>query len=293
MNIYLQEKDILTRAGCPQIKITFLIENKSLNSSLLAEHGLSLWVEIGKEKILFDTGSSNKFIQNAKQLGVDLSETKWIILSHGHYDHTGGLAEALKLAPKAKIVLHPNSIVPRYSIEKNSPRKISMPIESKKALLQIKEEQIIWNSGPFRLFQGVGVSGFIPREHLEQDKQNFFEDPKGQRKDIIPDDQTMWINCEDKLILITGCCHAGVLNTLDYLIKITDSPNKPIILIGGLHLYKTPLQNIQKLIQDLKKYNIQTIIPCHCTGDTASQEFSKYFSNTIKAHAGFIWKVEN
>ena len=91
------------------IRITTLVENTASGVSLLAEHGLSFWIEYANKRILFDTGQSNILVKNAKALGIDLAETDAIVLSHGHYDHTGGLAAVLNIAEKAKIYLHPGA----------------------------------------------------------------------------------------------------------------------------------------------------------------------------------------
>ena len=97
------------------IRITVLVDDEA-GEGLLPEHGLSLWIETGGKHILFDTGQGNALVENARRLGVPLEETDIVVLSHGHYDHSGGLANVLTIAPRAKILLHPGATIARYSL---------------------------------------------------------------------------------------------------------------------------------------------------------------------------------
>jgi 7,8-dihydropterin-6-yl-methyl-4-(beta-D-ribofuranosyl)aminobenzene 5'-phosphate synthase len=117
------------------LRITVLMEHRSLREGLATEHGLALWIEADGMRILFDTGQSGAFTGNAKALGIDLSQADFIVLSHGHYDHTGGLESALEVAPQARTCFHPEAGIPRYSRHPGLPvRPIGMPVPAWNAL---------------------------------------------------------------------------------------------------------------------------------------------------------------
>ena len=117
-------------------KITILMDNTAAVPSLTAEHGLSMWIEIGDRHILWDTGQSDAVFENARQLGIDLSKADTIALSHGHYDHTGGLAKALAIMPKATLYLHTQAMDAKYSLKNGTSRPVGMSRQSQLAVLE-------------------------------------------------------------------------------------------------------------------------------------------------------------
>jgi len=140
------------------IRITTLVENTASGAGLLAEHGLSFWIEYGDKRILFDTGQSDILTKNAKVLGIDLAETDAIVLSHGHYDHTGGLSDVLEIAAKAKIYLHPGATEPKFSKNISGAKSIGMPDSAKGA---IQGQHMIWTETPATIFPGISVTGQV------------------------------------------------------------------------------------------------------------------------------------
>jgi len=134
------------------IGITTLVENTASAPELLAEHGLSFWIEYEDKRILFDTGQSDILIQNAKALGVNLAEADAIILSHGHYDHVGGLAAVLDIAAKAKVYLHPAAIEPKFIRKPSGAQSIGMPDPAKKAL---RGRDVVWTETPVEKFRSA------------------------------------------------------------------------------------------------------------------------------------------
>lgn len=262
-------------------QITIFIDNQA-SLPLQKEHGFSLLLTIKDKNILFDTGASDKFIQNAKLLNIDLTKISTLIISHGHYDHTGGLASLLKLCPNLSIFLHPNSLIPRYSFDPKTEKFKNIGISSKNKKILINEEtKLIWNNSPHLILRGVGITGFIPRDFPVLTYDNFYEDLKKTRIDIIPDEQALWVNTKDKIIIITGCCHAGIANTINYILKLTKANKKEIILIGGFHLSHYTPADIQKLYLKLKEFNFKKIVACHCTGRNSFLELKKYFGDKI------------
>ena len=256
------------------IRITVLVDNKTSRADLIAEHGLSLWIEYKEKRILFDTGQSDAVIKNAKQLGVDLARTDAIVISHGHYDHTGGLSAVLDIAVKAKIYLHPAAIETKFIRKASGVKLIGMSDSAKKA---IQGRHVIWTVTPAQLFYGMTVSGQVPRiSNFEDVGGAFFVDENCQSPDEILDDQTLFIESTKGLVVVFGCAHSGVVNTLDYVTKLTKQSNIYAI-IGGMHLINANLTRIENTIEAFKKYDIQKIVPLHCTGQEATEKMKKAF----------------
>jgi len=258
------------------IRIITLVENTASGAGLLAEHGLSFWIEYGDKRILFDTGQSDILIKNAKVLGIDLAETDAIVLSHGHYDHTGGLASVLNIAEKAKIYLHPAATEPKFSKKFSGAKLIGMSDSAKKA---IQGRDVIWTATPAQLFPGIAVTGQVPRMNDFEDVGGaFFLDENCRKSDKLLDDQTLFIESAKGLIVVFGCAHSGVVNTLDYISKSTGQ-NKIYAVIGGMHLINASQIRIANTIEAFKKYEIQKIVPLHCTGQGAVENFKNAFGD--------------
>ena len=190
----------------PNICITTLVENTTSGPGLLAEHGLSLWIEYGNRHILFDTGQSDILVQNAKALNIDLARADAIVLSHGHYDHTGGLSTVLDIAPKARIYLHPAAIEPKFSRSSHGACSIGMPDSARQA---IRNREIIWTELPTQVFDGMGITGQVPRVNNFEDAGGpFFLDEDCREPDLLLDDQALFIESSKGLIVVFGCAHA-------------------------------------------------------------------------------------
>ena len=248
------------------IRITILIENTAYKAGLKTEHGLSFWIEYGNNKILFDTGRSESILYNAKTLDIDLAQTDAIILSHGHYDHTGGLPSVINIASKAKIYLHPAATEPKYSQKTSGTKYIGTSDSAKKA---IEDCPIIWTETPATIFPAMSVTGQVPRMNDYEDVGgHFFIDENCQRPDELLDDQTLLMKLAKGLIVVFGCAHSGVVNTLDYISKLTGEKNIYAV-IGGMHLLNASRARITNTIEVFQKYEIQKVIPLHCTGHKA------------------------
>jgi 7,8-dihydropterin-6-yl-methyl-4-(beta-D-ribofuranosyl)aminobenzene 5'-phosphate synthase len=255
------------------ITITTLVNNTA-KEGFQSEHGLSFWIEYGDKQVLFDTGQSDIFVQNAKTLGINLAEADAIILSHGHYDHTGGLDAVLNIAAKAKIYLHPAAIEPKFSQKTSGAESIGMPDSAREA---IRNHEVIWTETLTQIFPGVKVTGQIPRNtNFEDVGGNFFVDVNCKKPDTMPDDQAMFFDSPKGLIIILGCAHAGVVNTLHYVAKLSGGKHIYAV-IGGMHLLNAPEERIEHTMDVFRQYDVQKIGLAHCTGGKAVEKFKSVF----------------
>ncbi|WP_181388439.1 MBL fold metallo-hydrolase [Vibrio albus] len=279
------------------LKFRILIDNTS-NAGLLTEHGFALWVECDDKIILFDTGqntdNSGILFKNAEALGCDLAKVDMLVLSHGHYDHTGSISEFLAINPTVSVVCHPQALLAqRYSIYPDkAPRQIAMPEKHRLAIQSLPDEQVRLLSEAEHLFPGVGFSGAIPRKHQQEDTGGpFFLDEAKITPDLIHDDISMWFETEQGLVILTGCCHSGLINTVQHIQSVTRE-QKIAGIIGGLHLNRASEQRLQVTCDALTDWQPEFIIPCHCTGEVAIDFLKAYLAEKIiDGGSGLIKKV--
>ena len=186
------------------VTVTVLAENTAQGIGLLGEHGLGLWIESLDTCVLFDTGQGLALPGNAEKLGVDLDCADAVVLSHGHYDHSGGLSHALSQAPNARIFLHPSALATRFSCREGQVREIGMPAHVRDAV-NARQTSVTWIKEPTEIAPGMLVTGPIPRRNGFEDTGGpFFFDRDGTRPDPIEDDQAMWIETPAGVVVLLG-----------------------------------------------------------------------------------------
>ncbi len=262
------------------MKITLLVENHAKNESLKAEHGLSYFIEYGEERILFDTGQSDLLVHNAKQLGIDLTTTTKVVLSHGHYDHTDGLASLGELlSPNVTVYVHPKFDIERYSIKDPAhPKYIGISKDARNVITRLN---LVSVTETMQLVGALWLSGEIPRHTNYEDTGGpFFLDSKGMIPDPIIDDMALWFTSDSGLVVLLGCAHAGIINTLDYAITKTGVHTIHAI-IGGFHLVNANSERIDKTIIALNKAQATILSACHCTGENACNRMQAEFPTSF------------
>ncbi|MGC9062448.1 MBL fold metallo-hydrolase [Calditerrivibrio sp.] len=255
------------------MKVTFLVDNYVDRAGLLAEHGFSALIEVDGKNILFDAGQTGAIMSNIKFLGIYPKSIDFIVLSHGHYDHTGGLLY-LNLSEHIKI----------YSHKAIDSRHLRVRLDGDYDYIGIDEtffsknqHLFSFNESVSEIDKGIFLSGGINRfEEFDSDKNLFIEYSGVYSKDYFPDEQYLAIREEDGWSIITGCSHAGIVNIVkDFKSKFGD----PIIksVIGGFHLFRSGEKELHHVSDFLMSNDIKYIITGHCTGINAICHFSKIF----------------
>jgi 7,8-dihydropterin-6-yl-methyl-4-(beta-D-ribofuranosyl)aminobenzene 5'-phosphate synthase len=268
------------------MRITVIVDNHA-SGDLLAEHGLALWIEARGRRVLFDTGAGRALAPNARALKIDLRAAASVVLSHGHYDHGGGLPAVLRSRPGPEVYAHPAAAQPRYAVEGGRARFIGLPTESAAAQARVPEEKLHWVAQPVGLGPGIGLTGCVPRETGYEDTGGpFFLDRGGQRPDPLEDDMAMWVATARGLVVCVGCSHAGIVNTLRHALKLSGADRLRAVL-GGFHLMGAGEERLERTLRDLKALKPGRVAPCHCTGDEAARRLKDTFGKRyIAAAAG-------
>ncbi len=268
------------------INIKILVDNK-VTEGLAAEHGFSLWIEAAGRRILFDTGQGSALVNNASKLNVSLDTTEIIILSHGHYDHTGGIPYVLEQAPNAQVYCHPEVKSYRYSIRDGKSKPIHIPHLARSAIEHMPPQRIHWIKQPLEICPGIGLTGSIPRlTDYENTGGSFYLDSDGKKIDPIEDDIALWMQTSQGVVVIVGCSHAGLINTLNYIRRLSNT-FKICAVLGGFHLLEANLLRIHRTIHDLIDIDPELIVPCHCTGEKPMKKLEQVFGNRVSiGHAG-------
>lgn len=263
------------------VKISVVVEDCPGLPGLRPEHGLSLWVETPTGAFLFDTGQGEAFQENAGALGIRPADVDTLVLSHGHYDHTGGMIHLLDNEMPGRIYAHPAAFAPRFRKREELPHKaIGMPEKIRRRLEQ-KPDIVTYTSAPQQILENVWITGPIPRNNDFEDTGGlFFSDPACSVPDPIEDDQAVWIQSSRGTIVLLGCAHAGVINTLDYIARLTEGT--PVYtVIGGMHLQNAGEERLTKTLQGLKRHGIEVVAPCHCTGPTAVAYLHEHLHSSV------------
>lgn len=250
------------------IQITTLSENTA-NIGCLAEWGLSILITTKNLNILMDTGRSLSATYNADALGIDLSRVDKIVLSHGHYDHTGGLRHVLRRTGEVEVIAHPDIWAAKYDRLDDQELYIGIPFQ--RAELEGLGARFKLTRDPVKLGDDIMTTGEIPMTtRFEKiDPELYIKDNDTLKPDPLADDLALIIDSEAGLIVILGCGHRGVINTLRHARKLTG--NRPIYaVIGGSHLFRASEDQINKTVDALKEMGIKKLGLCHCTGFAAA-----------------------
>jgi len=254
-----------------EIFVTSLVDNcvthpKHSSKGLLGEHGLSFLINIGKRQILFDTGRGNTISQNANLLGLELSGVEAVVLSHAHGDHTGGLETVLKNTGQVNVYVQPDIFKPKYTIELGKDPVYNVMSKTREEYEALGARFII-RDRVMEIANGIFLLGPIAREKPSDDMRmsnRFVREGTEYKPDPFTDEQVLAINTPQGLVLILGCTHNGLENTIEQANKMTGKRIAGIV--GGLHLCDAEPQKVKKLGLWLQKTGVDFIVCSHCTG---------------------------
>jgi len=263
-------------------KITCIIDNTAQkDTDLRSEHGLSFWIETEHGNIIFDTGQTDTaFAHNLSLLGLNSQNAAALALSHAHYDHTGGLDTALSQNATLKIYAHSDIFRPRYSLRDDEYRSIGLTL-TQETLADRAEMHL--SDAPQEIIPGLWTTGeIIERPEPEgRSVHHFIRTEAGWLPDPYRDDLSLVLKTSKGLIIICGCCHAGLLNTLLHVENHFEGPI--IAILGGIHLISagdTDLEHVISVLRD--RYRSLDYYLNHCTGKRAYQTLAGVFGDRVK-----------
>ncbi len=248
------------------MKIFVLTENNA-GPVTGAEHGLSYLVEHDNKRILFDTGQSDLFMKNSAIMNIRLDNIDMIVLSHGHFDHGNGL----EYPDGGSLVCHPGCFVKRY----RKPDRSYIGLKMTRGEMESRF-RIFLTKTHLPISENIFFLGEIPRVTTFESQKTSFELEDGT-PDFVIDDSGMAVVLPSGLFIITGCGHAGIVNTVEHAIKITGAERVAGIM-GGFHLKENDMQT-QETVKYLLRKEVKHILPSHCTSGSALDEFRNRFGS--------------
>jgi 7,8-dihydropterin-6-yl-methyl-4-(beta-D-ribofuranosyl)aminobenzene 5'-phosphate synthase len=267
------------------VSITLICENTARGAGILGEHGLCWWIESEDHHLIFDLGQGLSLSANATKLGINLLDTDAIVFSHGHYDHIGGWASLPAAVKNKPVFLHPDALLPKFQRRADG-RVDPAGKPSVVDALPRESSTLIAQSSPTEVIPGIWMTGQIPRSNTYEDTGgDFVQDPAGKQPDPLNDDQSLFFKTEAGIVVVLGCTHSGLINTLTYIQDLTQARIHAVF--GGMHLLHAKPERMTVTIEALKTIAPDWLGPNHCTGDAAVAEIRTAFPDQcFECHAG-------
>ena len=279
--------------------LTILSENTSgPRRGVLGEHGWAVLVQRGAFRLLFDTGAGYVLLNNAGRMGQDLGRLDGIALSHGHNDHTGGLADLLLLHDGGiPVHAHPEVAGPKYSVEEaddGSEERHYIALPWPVAALEAAGARWQWLRAPREIAEGIWLSGEIPRhtpyEHAI--KRLRLREGEGWRQDEMIDELALYLRGSRGLIVLLGCAHRGLINTIEHARRVTGIADVQAV-VGGTHLVGQSREDTETAVAALQRLSPELVGTAHCTGSRANALIATRFGEAFRqCAAGTVLELD-
>ena len=250
------------------------------SSPFWGEHGLAFLIETEAGRLLFDTGQSGTvLLHNLELLGVDPATIDALAISHAHYDHTGGLPALLeRVRPGIPLYANPDLFRERFSRREGEPRSMGLALTREELAARLT---LRLSSAPQEILSGVWTTGEITQRPEPEGRSDYHLVREGGAfvADSYRDDMALALAMDDRLVLLCGCCHAGLLNTLAHVQRVFG--RDPATVIGGTHLISADEAHLRRLVDVLRRLGPPALYPNHCTGQTAYVVLAQAFGERV------------
>lgn len=271
-----------------ELRITTIVDNSTAEAGILGEWGFSVLLEAGSRAFLLDTGASEATVRNADRMHLDLKKVEAVVLSHGHYDHTGGLRSVLERIGRSdvRIIAHPGVLERKYGYNKKKKIYWYAGIPYRQDLLEDAGAPFEFQREPVWLTEDIAVSGeepmttdfeFVADNLYLKEQDRFVADP-------MTDDQSMYIRMDLGLIVMFGCAHRGMINIIRHARELMNT-DRVYMVVGGTHLNPASQEQLDETVLTLREMDIAWLRVSHCTGlpvaaKLASEFEGRFFFNS-------------
>jgi len=267
------------------MRVTLLVDNLARNG-LRSEHGLSFLVETEEGFVLFDTGQSDAWLHNLKALGHKPAAITAVAISHGHYDHTGGLPDVARESPGARFFAHRECFTPKFARLNGIKRYVGVPGDATPLRGRFELNRTSTDVAP-----GVTLSGEVPLEVPVALYTRFLTGDEEMRQDTFEDEQCVILQNGDRTAVLVGCAHRGIENNILAAMAVA-GVSRIDMVAGGFHLGDAEEDRLESLSGFLSGIDIGQIACCHCTGMDAYFYLSSMFGSRVTVgRAGMTWEI--